>query len=266
MPAAARRPAPRVAEDDAGNELWVFDGATYPQIGLNAIAGRPKSEWSHGAGALRRDAARLLGRAGPARRHGPRRRARVALLPLADRRVRRHGVRARTSDPELGPRLRAGVEPVDARGVGRRRPDAPARQPAAVAARSRDRGRRGAGQRGPRLRRAVVPGEPGRPRSPVAAHRPLGPAAARVRGDRHGRLPAQRVEQLDRGPLAGRAARALHHALPRERDGRRRRLALGRHPDRASPSSRSRSPRAASAGCRCSSTASTTCSTTRRAG
>ena len=46
MPARLADRAPRVVEDDAGNELWVFDGSTYPQVGLNAIAGRPKTEWS----------------------------------------------------------------------------------------------------------------------------------------------------------------------------------------------------------------------------
>ena len=46
--------------------------------------------------------------------------------------------------------------------------------------------------------------------------------------DRH--LPAQRVVVVDRGALAGRAARAVHVALLRERDGRRGRLAVGAHP------------------------------------
>lgn len=46
MPDALADRAPRVVEDEVGNELWEFDGHRYPQVGLNAIAGRPKSEWS----------------------------------------------------------------------------------------------------------------------------------------------------------------------------------------------------------------------------
>ncbi len=46
MPAAFADLAPRVVEDELGNELWEFDGQRYPQVGLNAIAGRPKDEWS----------------------------------------------------------------------------------------------------------------------------------------------------------------------------------------------------------------------------
>ena len=46
MPDAFTASAPRVIEDEVGNELWDFDGHRYPQVGLNAIAGRPKSEWS----------------------------------------------------------------------------------------------------------------------------------------------------------------------------------------------------------------------------
>lgn len=29
-----------------GTELWEYEGRTYPQIGLNAVVGRPKDEWS----------------------------------------------------------------------------------------------------------------------------------------------------------------------------------------------------------------------------
>ena len=53
------------------------------------------------------------------------------------------------------------------------------------------------------------------------------PFLARVRGDRDRRVPAQRVVVVDRGALAGRAARAVHVAVPGERDGRRGRLAVG---------------------------------------
>jgi predicted TIM-barrel fold metal-dependent hydrolase len=38
--------APRVIEDDDGTQAWHFDGNRYPNIGLNAVVGRPKEDWS----------------------------------------------------------------------------------------------------------------------------------------------------------------------------------------------------------------------------
>jgi predicted TIM-barrel fold metal-dependent hydrolase len=37
--------APRVVRTDDGDDVWVFEGATIPNIGLNAVAGRPKEEY-----------------------------------------------------------------------------------------------------------------------------------------------------------------------------------------------------------------------------
>lgn len=37
--------APRVERTDDGNDVWVFNGARIPNIGLNAVAGRPKEEY-----------------------------------------------------------------------------------------------------------------------------------------------------------------------------------------------------------------------------
>jgi predicted TIM-barrel fold metal-dependent hydrolase len=37
--------APRIVRTDAGNDVWVFDGAEIPNIGLNAVAGRPREEY-----------------------------------------------------------------------------------------------------------------------------------------------------------------------------------------------------------------------------
>jgi len=36
---------PRVEHTPEGNDVWVFDGATIPNVGLNAVAGRPKEEY-----------------------------------------------------------------------------------------------------------------------------------------------------------------------------------------------------------------------------
>jgi predicted TIM-barrel fold metal-dependent hydrolase len=37
--------APRVVRTDDGDDVWIFNGATIPNIGLNAVAGRPKEEY-----------------------------------------------------------------------------------------------------------------------------------------------------------------------------------------------------------------------------
>jgi predicted TIM-barrel fold metal-dependent hydrolase len=37
--------APKVVRDDTGSDVWTFDGSVIPNIGLNAVAGRPKSEY-----------------------------------------------------------------------------------------------------------------------------------------------------------------------------------------------------------------------------
>ncbi|HUC04646.1 MAG TPA: amidohydrolase family protein [Acidimicrobiales bacterium] len=46
LPAALQPGAPRIVEDDAGNQAWIFESNRYPNVGLNAVVGRPKEEWS----------------------------------------------------------------------------------------------------------------------------------------------------------------------------------------------------------------------------
>jgi predicted TIM-barrel fold metal-dependent hydrolase len=46
VPAALAERAPRVITLDDGRETWVYEDGFYPQVGLNAVAGRPKAEWS----------------------------------------------------------------------------------------------------------------------------------------------------------------------------------------------------------------------------
>jgi predicted TIM-barrel fold metal-dependent hydrolase len=45
MPAKYADQAPRVVRNDRGDDVWVFDGQDIPNIGLNAVAGRPKEEY-----------------------------------------------------------------------------------------------------------------------------------------------------------------------------------------------------------------------------
>ena len=46
MPASMVEAAPRVTENERGQEMWLYEDMLYPQIGLNAIVGRPKEQWN----------------------------------------------------------------------------------------------------------------------------------------------------------------------------------------------------------------------------
>jgi predicted TIM-barrel fold metal-dependent hydrolase len=45
MPTEYADLAPRIERTPAGDDVWVFDGKQIPNIGLNAVAGRPKEEY-----------------------------------------------------------------------------------------------------------------------------------------------------------------------------------------------------------------------------
>ncbi len=45
LPAKWREEAPRVIHTDSGDDVWSFNGAIIPNVGLNAVAGRPKEEY-----------------------------------------------------------------------------------------------------------------------------------------------------------------------------------------------------------------------------
>ena len=85
-----------------GTEFWEFEGsqlsADRAQCGGWAAEGRVE----HGAGALRRNAPRLLGSRRPARRHGSRRGVGLAVLPVADRGLRRFRVLTDATTPRSG--------------------------------------------------------------------------------------------------------------------------------------------------------------------
>ncbi|HWB66502.1 MAG TPA: amidohydrolase family protein [Mycobacteriales bacterium] len=46
MPAKLAEQAPRIVESDDGRQVWHYEGNDYPNIGLNAVVGRPRDEWS----------------------------------------------------------------------------------------------------------------------------------------------------------------------------------------------------------------------------
>ncbi|MGP0030581.1 MAG: amidohydrolase family protein [Acidimicrobiales bacterium] len=46
LPHALQAEAPHVVEDASGTQSWVFESNRYPNVGLNAVVGRPRAEWS----------------------------------------------------------------------------------------------------------------------------------------------------------------------------------------------------------------------------
>ncbi len=46
MPAALADRAPQIVDDEDGRKVWTYEGNIYPNIGLNAVVGRPRAEWS----------------------------------------------------------------------------------------------------------------------------------------------------------------------------------------------------------------------------
>ena len=46
MPSHLADRAPKIVTLDNGRETWVYEDGFYPQVGLNAVAGRAKEEWS----------------------------------------------------------------------------------------------------------------------------------------------------------------------------------------------------------------------------
>src|SRR5580692_8246869 len=45
IPERYRDRAPKVVRKPDGTDVWVFEGAEFPNIGLNAVAGRPMDEY-----------------------------------------------------------------------------------------------------------------------------------------------------------------------------------------------------------------------------
>src|SRR6516162_8356185 len=46
LPHKLQERAPRVVERDDGSEAWVFEGQELPNVGFNAVVGRPVAEYS----------------------------------------------------------------------------------------------------------------------------------------------------------------------------------------------------------------------------
>ncbi len=46
LPSKLADRAPRVIDTEDGSQAWLYEGSTYPNVGLNAVVGRPKDQWS----------------------------------------------------------------------------------------------------------------------------------------------------------------------------------------------------------------------------
>ncbi len=46
MPSALADRAPRIVTAEDGRQVWTYEGRIYPNVGLNAVVGRPREEWS----------------------------------------------------------------------------------------------------------------------------------------------------------------------------------------------------------------------------
>jgi len=45
LPARWKAEAPKIIRTEAGDDVWTFNGQTVANVGLNAVAGRPKDEY-----------------------------------------------------------------------------------------------------------------------------------------------------------------------------------------------------------------------------
>ena len=235
LPAKLQDRAPKVVVDRAGHEVWEFDGQRHSQVGMNAVVGRrpetvkvePFRFDQMRPGCFDIDA-RVRG-------HGPQRRVGVAQLPVDDHRVLRPGVLA-VLRPGARPRHHAGVQRLGARRLVAAPPGAhhPARHHLAHRPGGRRRG-------DPAQRRARVPGRHAPRAAPpdraaVDLRRALGADPPGVRGDRHGGLPARRLERPGRAPAGLRPGdhAARRHAVRPALAAGLHRVAVGRV-DRALP-------------------------------
>ena len=98
---------PKVVRNDDGSDVWVFNGAMIPNIGLNAVAGRPKEEYGIEPTAFDEMRPGLLRRRRARQGHERRRGARLDVLPVVPR-LQRPAVRRRRRQ---GPRPRRACGP-----------------------------------------------------------------------------------------------------------------------------------------------------------
>ena len=82
--------APKLVHRDDGTDVWQFRQYTMPNIGLNAVAGRPKEEYGIEPHGVRRDPPRLFRRTRAHQGHERGRRPGLDVLPVVPR-LQPHG-------------------------------------------------------------------------------------------------------------------------------------------------------------------------------
>ena len=172
---------------DSGIDVWQFMGAELPNIGLNAVAGRPPEEYAMDPQSfddMRTGCYDIHDRVKDMNANGM---LGSMCFPSFPQFCGQLFARAAQKDEPLATALRAGLQRLAHRELVRRvpRPLHPARDPDDVG--RRQDGGRSAPRRRQGLLRGHVLGEPGAPRLPEHPLRPLGQVLRDVRGARHRR-------------------------------------------------------------------------------
>ena len=250
LPAALAPGAPRVVEQEDGTQSWVFEGKHYPNVGLNAVVGRPRAEWSMEParfdemrpGCFDIDARVLdMDRAGIW--------ASLCFPSLVSGFC--GAVYSRATDKDLGLACLRAFNDWHLEVWAGTHPDRiiPLQLPwladvEVAAAEVRANAARG-------FKAVSFPEFPAQLQLPSIFSGSVGSLLRGLRGDRDRRVPAHGGVIMGSPALAGSPVRAAAHPVPRERPPRRRRMAVVRRAASFPGSRRLRSPRAASAGSRC---------------
>ena len=225
LPAALAAGAPRVVEQEDGTQSWVFEGKHYPNVGLNAVVGRPRAEWSMEParfdemrpGCFDIDARVLdMDRAGIW--------ASLCFPSLVSGFC--GAVYSRATDKDLGLaclrafndwhlEVWAGTYPD--RIIPLQLPWLADVEVAAAEVRT---------NAAPRLQGGQLPRIPGPVAVALHLQRRVGSLLRGLRGDRDRRVPAHGSVIVGSSALTGSAVRAVAHPVPRERPPRRRRMAV----------------------------------------
>ena len=193
---------PHVVRNEAGDDVWIYDNRSFPNIGLNAVAGRPRDEFGVDPTSfdeMRRGCWDVADRVGDMNANGV---LGSLCFPSFPRLCGQ--VFAEADDKDTALIALEGLQRLARRGVVRLAPWPvhPARHPA-------DLGHRpdGAGtdpQRRARRQGGVVLGEPGQAGLPEPALQPLGPVLGSLPGHGHRPLPAHRLVVAAHDHRAGR--------------------------------------------------------------
>ena len=224
MTARFEAQAPRVVTLENGRQAWEYEGGLYPNVGLNAVIGRPKHEWSMDPAnfdEMRRGCWDIDARVADMDRAG------IAASVCFPSLIAGFAgtVFSRSKDPDLGLACArawndwhldvwAGTHP------GRIIPTQITwlADPQVAADMVRENAARGF--------RALSFTEFPACGAAVVAHRPLGRTAGGVRGDRDRAVPPHRVVVVGPDPVRRPAVRAVADAVPRERVPGVQRLAV----------------------------------------